>query len=96
MLQWNSNVHCNEQREIRKKNMQTVYTLHSLSRMLQVSTRTIRREMEEGRLAFVRIRGRVRIRQQDVSDYLAQCSAGGSAADHSEEGFNDLQSGSQG
>jgi excisionase family DNA binding protein len=76
--------------------MQTVYTLHSLSRMLQVSTRTIRREMEEGRLAFVRIRGRVRIRQQDVNDYLAQCSAGGSTADHSEEGLKGLQSSSQG
>ena len=56
--------------------MKIIYTLHSLSRMLQVSTRTLRREMEEGHLSFVRIRGRLRFRQEDVSDYLTYCSAG--------------------
>jgi excisionase family DNA binding protein len=56
--------------------MQNVYTLHSLSRMLQVSTRTIRREMEDGKLSFVKIRGRVRFRQLDVQAYLAYCHGG--------------------
>jgi excisionase family DNA binding protein len=54
--------------------MQNVYTLHSLSRMLQVSTRTIRREMEDGRISFVRIRGRVRFRQADLQAYLDYCT----------------------
>jgi excisionase family DNA binding protein len=56
--------------------MENVYTLHSLSRMLQVSTRTIRREMDEGKLTFVRIRGRVRFRQTDVQTYLSECTGG--------------------
>lgn len=54
--------------------MQTIYTMHTLARLLQVSTRTIRREVDEGKLHFVKIRGRIRFRQEDVQAYLNQCT----------------------
>jgi excisionase family DNA binding protein len=57
--------------------MQTIYTLHSLARMLQVSSRTIRREAKENKLASIRIRGRLRFRNEDVQAYIARCFGSG-------------------
>jgi excisionase family DNA binding protein len=70
--------------------MQIVYTMHSLARLLQVSTRTLRREIDEGKLPFVKIRGRLRFRQEDVEQYLRDCTTmdsqtGARAAERDEE-----------
>ncbi len=48
-----------------------LYTVNELAQVLKVSVRTLRREMEEGVLKFIKIRGRIRIREEDVQAYLA-------------------------
>lgn len=55
--------------------MEIMYTMHSLASMLQVSTRTLRREIEAGKLRSIRVRGSVRIKKADVHDYLTKCTA---------------------
>lgn len=50
--------------------MQKLYTTETLAELLQVSPRTIRRERKEGRLPFVRVRGQIRYRENDVRAYL--------------------------
>jgi excisionase family DNA binding protein len=49
-----------------------LYTVNELAQLLKVSVRTLRREMEEGELKYIKIRGRVRIREEDVQTYLQQ------------------------
>lgn len=49
-----------------------LYTVNELAQVLKVSVRTLRREMEEGALKYIKIRGRVRIREEDVHSYLQQ------------------------
>jgi excisionase family DNA binding protein len=49
-----------------------LYTVNELAQVLKVSVRTLRREMEEGELRYIKIRGRVRIREEDVQAYLQQ------------------------
>ena len=49
-----------------------LYTVNELAQVLKVSVRTLRREMEEGELKYIKIRGRVRIREEDVHSYLQQ------------------------
>ena len=49
-----------------------LYTVNELAQLLKVSVRTLRREMEEGELKYIKIRGRVRIREEDVHAYLQQ------------------------
>lgn len=49
-----------------------LYTVNELAEVLKVSVRTLRREMDEGELKFIKIRGRIRIREEDVHAYLAQ------------------------
>jgi excisionase family DNA binding protein len=49
-----------------------LYTVNELAQVLKVSVRTLRREMDEGELKFIKIRGRIRIREEDVQAYLAQ------------------------
>jgi excisionase family DNA binding protein len=49
-----------------------LYTVNELAQVLKVSVRTLRREMEEGELKYIKIRGRVRIREEDVQAYLQQ------------------------
>jgi len=49
-----------------------LYTVNELAQLLKVSVRTLRREMEEGELKYIKIRGRVRIREEDVHSYLQQ------------------------
>jgi excisionase family DNA binding protein len=49
-----------------------LYTVNELAQLLKVSVRTLRREMEEGELRYIKIRGRVRIREEDVQTYLEQ------------------------
>lgn len=43
-----------------------LYTVNELAQVLKVSVRTLRREMDEGVLKFIKIRGRIRIREEDV------------------------------
>jgi excisionase family DNA binding protein len=49
-----------------------LYTVNELAQILKVSVRTLRREMEEGELKYIKIRDRVRIREEDVYSYLQQ------------------------
>ena len=49
-----------------------LYTVNELAQVLKVSVRTLRREMDEGELKFIKIRGRIRIREEDVQAYLTQ------------------------
>ena len=49
-----------------------LYTVSELAQILKVSVRTLRREMEEGELRYIKIRERVRIREEDVHAYLQQ------------------------
>lgn len=49
-----------------------LYTTQSLAQHLQVSTRTVQREVRRGRLSFVLVGGRRRYRPQDVDEYLRQ------------------------
>lgn len=48
----------------------TLLTEEELAQRLKVSTRTLRNERKEGRLAFVRIRGAIRYAPEDVIEYL--------------------------
>lgn len=45
-------------------------TLSDCAAALQVSERTVRREIAAGRLATVRIRGLIRVRQSALSEYI--------------------------
>lgn len=49
-----------------------LYTVNELAQVLKVSVRTLRREMDDGALKFIKIRGRIRLREEDVQAYLAQ------------------------
>lgn len=51
-----------------------LYTTETLAEYLQVSSHTVRREREAGRLPFVRIRDLIRYRPEDVEAYLASQS----------------------
>ncbi len=48
----------------------TLFTTYSLAQYLQVSTRTVQREVERGRMPFVLVSGRRRYRKADVEAYL--------------------------
>ena len=48
----------------------TLFTTYSLAEYLQVSPRTVQREVARGRLAFVLVGGRRRYRHADVETYL--------------------------
>ena len=48
----------------------TLFTTYSLAEYLQVSARTVQREVARGRLPFVLVGGRRRYRQEDVETYL--------------------------
>jgi excisionase family DNA binding protein len=47
-----------------------LFTTYSLATYLQVSARTVQREVSRGRLTFVMVGGRRRYRQVDVEYYL--------------------------
>lgn len=49
-----------------------LFTTYTLAEHLQVSPRTIQREVARGRLEFVLVGGRRRYRVQDVESYLQQ------------------------
>lgn len=48
----------------------TIFTTNTLAEYLQVSARTIQREVARGRLSFVTVGGRRRYRREDVEYYL--------------------------
>ena len=48
----------------------TLFTTFSLAQYLQVSARTVQREVARGRLSFVMVGGRRRYRSVDVESYL--------------------------
>ncbi len=48
----------------------TLFTTFSLAEYLQVSPRTVQREVARGRLPFVMVGGRRRYRKVDVESYL--------------------------
>lgn len=55
-------------------------TLRAAAAQLAVSERTIRREIADGRLLAIRVRGCFRIRPEDLAAYLdAQCQSAKSA-----------------
>lgn len=47
-----------------------LFTTYSLAEYLNVSARTVQREVDRGRLAFVMVGGRRRYRREDVEYYL--------------------------
>lgn len=47
-----------------------LFTTYSLADYLNVSARTVQREVDRGRLAFVMVAGRRRYRREDVERYL--------------------------
>lgn len=47
-----------------------LFTTATLAEYLQVSDRTVQREVARGRLTFVMVGGRRRYRQEDVERYL--------------------------
>ena len=47
-----------------------LFTTYSLATYLQVSARTVQREVSRGRLSFVMVGGRRRYRRDDVEYYL--------------------------
>lgn len=49
-----------------------LFTTYSLAHHLQVSLRTVQREVERGKLSYVLVGGRRRYRQADVDVYLNQ------------------------
>ena len=49
---------------------EALFTTYTLARYLKVSARTVQREVERGRLAFVMVGGRRRYRREDVETYL--------------------------
>lgn len=51
--------------------MTGLFTTETLADYLQVSSHTVRREREAGRLPFIRIRDLIRYRPEDVESYLA-------------------------
>jgi len=48
----------------------SLFTTFSLAEYLQVSARTVQREVSRGRLPFVMVGGRRRYRKADVESYL--------------------------
>jgi excisionase family DNA binding protein len=52
--------------------MENLFTTEDLVRLLRVSLRTIHRERNEKKLKFIKIRGRIRYREDDVREYLLQ------------------------
>jgi excisionase family DNA binding protein len=52
--------------------MDNLFTTEDLVRLLRVSPRTIHRERNEKKLKFIKIRGRIRYREEDVREYLLQ------------------------
>ena len=61
-------------------------TPSAFAAQLQVSARTVRREIADGRLAAVRIRGLLRIEPAEAARYIAAareaaCQSGGTATD---------------
>lgn len=50
--------------------MDNLFTTEDLVRLLRVSPRTIHRERNERKLKFIKIRGRIRYREEDVREYL--------------------------
>ena len=52
--------------------MDNLFTTEDLVRLLRVSPRTIHRERNERKLKFIKIRGRIRYREEDVREYLLQ------------------------
>lgn len=48
----------------------TLFTTYSLAEYLQVSARTVQREVARGRLTYVMVGGRRRYRKSDVEYYL--------------------------
>jgi len=49
---------------------ETLYTTYSLAKYLNVSARTVQREVARGRLPYVMVGGRRRYRRSDVEAYL--------------------------
>lgn len=47
-----------------------LFTTYTLAQYLQVSARTVQREVSRGRLTFVMVGGRRRYRHEDVEYYL--------------------------
>lgn len=50
--------------------MENLFTTEDLVKLLRVSPRTIHRERNEKKLKFIKIRGRIRYREDDVREYL--------------------------
>jgi excisionase family DNA binding protein len=57
-----------------EKQMEKLYTTEEVAEILKVSPRTIRREREDANLNFIRIRGQIRYREEDIKKYLAENS----------------------
>lgn len=49
-----------------------LFTTQTLAQYLQVSPRTVQREVARGRLNYVKVGGRRRYRKKDVESYLQQ------------------------
>lgn len=47
-----------------------LFDLEELSRRVGVSKRTIMREIKDGKLKFVRVRGQLRFREEDYINYI--------------------------
>ena len=58
----------------RREAMEKLYTTEEVAEILKVSPRTIRREREDANLNFIRIRGQIRYREEDIRKYLAENS----------------------
>jgi hypothetical protein len=52
--------------------MENLFTTEDLVRLLRVSPRTIHRERNEKKLKYIKIRGRIRYRENDLREYLLQ------------------------
>lgn len=50
--------------------MDQLYTTKTLAALLQVSPSTIRREVDEGRIDWFRVRGQIRFKESAVQKYL--------------------------
>ena len=47
-----------------------VYTIDEVAQLLKVSPATVRRLIDDGQLKAIKVRGQVRIRKEDLDDYL--------------------------
>ncbi len=52
--------------------MERLYTTKTHAALVQVSPSTIRREIDEGRISWFKVRGQIRCRESDVHRHLCR------------------------